>query len=203
MKIRKIEFTNHPIFGDLQLDFTDENGKTLNTIIIAGENGVGKSLLLNTIFEFSNLSLSNEKRDEKRKFEIELSSEEIQALEVGQHSKQYFTTNYKNNIFIILTDFSIVNNWSQIDIRGKTETGFSTPMVGNLFSQSDTNGILRAIFSDVEINFTPKEITTVTSTNIDRTDLRSQRSNTNLATEITQLLIDVQSLDALEFTEWA
>jgi predicted ATP-binding protein involved in virulence len=75
MKIRKIEFTNHPIFDNLKLDFTDKDGKTLNTIIIAGENGVGKSLLLNEIFNFSKLTLSNEKRDEKREFEIEVSDE--------------------------------------------------------------------------------------------------------------------------------
>ncbi len=37
-----------------------------------------------------------------------------------------------------------------------------------------------------------------------RQDLtRRERQNSNLATEITQLLIDVQSLDALELTEWA
>lgn len=203
MKIRKIEFTNHPIFDDLKLDFTDSNGKTINTIIIAGENGVGKSLLLNTIFEFSNLTLANDKRDEKRKFEIELSNEEIQILKLGQHTKQYFTTDYKDNIFFISIDYNVVNNWNQIDIRGKTETGISPTLTGALFSHSDTNNVLRAIFSDVEINFTPKEIKTVTSTNIDSENLKSQRSNSNLATEITQLLIDVQSLDALEFTEWA
>lgn len=203
MKIRKIEFVNHPIFADLKLDFTDKNGKTVNTIIIAGENGVGKSLLINNIFEFSKLNLDGHKRDEKRKFEIELSEEEIQTLRVGQNSKQYFTTNYKDNIFTISIDFNIINNWNQIDIRGINETGNSPTLAGNLFSQTDTNGILKAIFSDVEINFTPEQITTVTSSNIDRTDLRSQKSNSNLATEITQLLIDVQSLDALEFTEWA
>ena len=69
MKIRKIEFTNHPIFGGLTLDFTDATGKIINTIIIAGENGVGKSLLLNTIFEFSNLNLlvKNETKKENLK----------------------------------------------------------------------------------------------------------------------------------------
>jgi predicted ATPase len=203
MKIRKIEFTSHPIFDDLKLDFTDANGKTINTIIIAGENGVGKSLLLNTIFEFSNLTLVNDKRDEKRKLEIELSDEEIQILKIGQHTKQYFTTGYKDNIFFITIDYNVINDWNQIDIRGKTETGISPALTGALFSHSDTNNVLRAIFSDVEINFTPIEITTVTSTNIDSENLKSQRSNSNLATEITQLLIDVQSLDALEFTEWA
>lgn len=203
MKIRKIEFTNHPVFGDLKLDFTDVNGKTLNTIIIAGENGVGKSLLLNIIFDFTNLGIDNTKRDEKRKFEIELSNEEIETLKEGQYSKQYFTSNYKNNIFIISIDYNIIDDWSQIDIRGNTEFSLSPSLAGHLFSQFDTNKILKAIFSDVEINFTPKQINTITSTNIDSENLKSQRSNSNLATEITQLLIDVQSLDALEFTEWA
>jgi predicted ATPase len=203
MKIRKIGFENHPVFGELELDFTDKDGKTINTIIIAGENGVGKSLLLNTIFDFSNLTLSAEKRNEKRFFEIQLSDDEIQILKAGQYSKQYFNIDYQDNIFTLLIDYNIGNEWSQVDIRGKIEGGFSNTIAGHLFIQADTNTILRTIFSDVEINFTPKAINTVTSTNIDRVDIKSQRSNSNLATEITQLLIDVQSLDALEFTEWA
>jgi predicted ATPase len=203
MKIRKITFKDNPFFGDLMLDFTDANGKTINTIIIAGENGVGKSLLLNYIFEFSNLTLTDEKSNEKRTFEIELSNDEIQILRASENVKQYFATDYQDNIFFVTTDYNIIGNWDRIDIRGKTETGISPTLTGSVFSQQDTNKILRAIFSDVEINFSPKEIKTVTSTNIDRTNIPSQRSNSNLATEITQLIIDVQSLDALEFTEWA
>ncbi len=88
MKIRKITFKNHFIFGDLEFDFTDKNGKTINTIIIAGENGVGKSLLLNTIFEFSNLTLSREKRNEIRIFEIQLTDSEIAILQANENFKQ-------------------------------------------------------------------------------------------------------------------
>jgi len=62
MKIRKITFTNHPILSNLTLDFTDRNGKTIDTIILAGENGVGKSVILNAIYSFSNLQLENEKK---------------------------------------------------------------------------------------------------------------------------------------------
>lgn len=203
MKIRKIEFTNHPVFDNLKLNFTDPNGETINTIIIAGENGVGKSLLLNMIFEFSKLTLEKDKRDEKRLFEIELTDEEIQVLKAGQHTKQYFTTNHKENIFVVSIDYNIVNDWNQIDIRTQTAKGLSPSINGALFSHPDTKRVLRAIFSDVEINFTPEAISTVTSKNIDSENLTSQRSNSNLATEITQLLIDIQSLDALEFTEWA
>lgn len=203
MKIRKITFKNNPFYGDLMLDFTDANGKTINTIIIAGENGVGKSLLLNYIFEFSNLTLKSEKHNEKRTFEIELSNDEINTLRASEHVKQYFKTDYKDNILFVTIDYNIIGSWNQIEIRGKMEKGISPTLSGAVFSQQDTNKILRAIFSDVEINFSPEEIRTVTSKNIDRADIRSQRSNSNLATEITQLLIDIQSLDALEFTEWA
>lgn len=201
MKIRKITFQNHELFGDLHLDFTS-NGKTVDTVIIAGENGVGKSYLLNTIYDFTNLTPQPQK-NEKRIFEIELSKTEMEILRNGENSKQYFTSSYNeiNTIFIITIDYNI-KSWKQIDIRIKTRNGMSPTLTGHLFYHADTKNALKAIFSDVEINFTPDEIRTVTSTNIDRDDLHSQKSNSNLATDITQLLIDVQSLDALEFSEW-
>ena len=50
-KIRKVEFLNHPILGNLSLDFCDTNGHAADTAIFAGENGVGKSTILNTLYE--------------------------------------------------------------------------------------------------------------------------------------------------------
>lgn len=46
MKFRKITFKDHPILGSVSFPITDASGKTVDTIIIAGENGCGKSLLL-------------------------------------------------------------------------------------------------------------------------------------------------------------
>ena len=40
-RVRKIKFINHPILNDLEFDFTGKNGKTVDSIIIAGENGTG------------------------------------------------------------------------------------------------------------------------------------------------------------------
>ena len=40
MKIRKIRFENNKILGDIEFDFTDANGKVIDNIIIAGENGL-------------------------------------------------------------------------------------------------------------------------------------------------------------------
>ncbi|HEW97157.1 MAG: hypothetical protein DRR16_05330 [Candidatus Parabeggiatoa sp. nov. 3] len=46
MKIRKIQIKNYKMFNDVTLDFTDSNGETLETIVIAGLNGAGKTSLL-------------------------------------------------------------------------------------------------------------------------------------------------------------
>lgn len=51
MKINKIHLENHPLFGTMDIDFTRPDGKTLDTIVIAGINGTGKTTLLETIFE--------------------------------------------------------------------------------------------------------------------------------------------------------
>jgi predicted ATP-dependent endonuclease of OLD family len=46
MKIRKIHIKNYKMFKDVTIDFTNSNGETLDTIVIAGINGSGKTTLL-------------------------------------------------------------------------------------------------------------------------------------------------------------
>ena len=49
-KIRKVKFIDHPILKNLELDFCGKDGKAVDTVIIAGENGCGKSSVLNTLY---------------------------------------------------------------------------------------------------------------------------------------------------------
>ena len=53
MKIAGIRIKNDIVLGDIEFDFTLD-GKIINTIILAGENGVGKTRLLEIIYDFTN-----------------------------------------------------------------------------------------------------------------------------------------------------
>ncbi|MGD9555016.1 MAG: AAA family ATPase [Arcobacteraceae bacterium] len=56
MKIKKIKWNNHPILGDLELDFMNNiTGKPYDNIIFAGENGTGKTTILESLSIFLNL----------------------------------------------------------------------------------------------------------------------------------------------------
>ena len=51
MKIKKLHFADHPFFGTTDMDFTDRKGRPLNTVVLAGINGSGKTTILNHIRE--------------------------------------------------------------------------------------------------------------------------------------------------------
>ena len=50
MLIESIKISSHPGIGDLQLYFGDDNGKIFRTVVLAGANGTGKTVVLEAIF---------------------------------------------------------------------------------------------------------------------------------------------------------
>lgn len=51
MKVKNIHFKNHKILKNLEIDFTN-NGEVLDTVVIAGINGSGKTNLLKYIYDY-------------------------------------------------------------------------------------------------------------------------------------------------------
>lgn len=60
MKIKSIQFDNHKILGNLYVNFCNSSGIPADTILIAGENGTGKSTLLNEIYKIVTYSVNSE-----------------------------------------------------------------------------------------------------------------------------------------------
>lgn len=165
-KIRKVKFDDHPILKNLELDFCGRDEKALDTIIFAGENGTGKSTVLNALYEVAS-------HDVKYPMTVEFESEE-KIFEI----RYYFNELPGGSTYIYADDHKGMNvSLLMPDIK------YRYPFSG--------------IFSDVDINFHAKDISTVTSLTLDSTN-DSRRSTGNLPTQINQLLIDIQSTDDSE-----
>lgn len=190
MKFRKIRFENHPILGNCNFDFTDKDGNTVDTIIIAGENGCGKTVLLNELFAYSPNHLINDKIG-KIESEIEFNRLEFELL--NEKVVDIFPDGLPTNIIKIVQDYNIKHDWEQIKIYINDRS-----FLGYQFSLEE---LYKKIYSDVEINFTPRHISHVTSANIDQIN-NILRSSPNLSTEITQLLIDIKTLDDGDLSDW-
>ena len=53
MKIRKVKWVNHPVLGNLELDFVNPlTNHPFSTIVFVGENGSGKTTTLETLNTF-------------------------------------------------------------------------------------------------------------------------------------------------------
>lgn len=164
-KLRKITFKGHPVLGNLTLDFCDENGKAVDTVIFAGENGSGKSTILNCLYQISSSTVN---------FcaEIEMENDTgIRNMLYFQHQNGGYY--FRENVVGVIRDIPVAAS-------NRVDYFKVNPIYG--------------IFSDVDINFHTGEITAVTSENIDMKK-NSRRSDLNLTKQINQLLIDVQALD--------
>ena len=198
MKFRKISFENHPILGNMSFDFTDKDGRTVDAIIIAGENGCGKSVLLNELYQYNPANIDN--KEGIIITEIELSQYEKETINGSQNFKRHALPLIAENIITINQDFSI-RNWEQCKVQYHCVEDREITTNGSILILN--NDILfKPIFSDVEINFTPNNIKTVTSSNIDEKINSAIKSSNNIATEITQLLIDIDSSDNSDLAVW-
>lgn len=166
IRVRKIKLSNHPVLGNLELDFTDSSNQAVDTVIIAGNNGIGKSSLVELLYQIVT-----------RKYHDMPCYVDSIEVEVNGDIKAY--------------KFYVENINEQDFLYVKDGLGFEAWIGSDKFAEAFPTS---AIFSDVDINFQSKQITNVTSRNIDESDV-SRRSSSDLPTEINQLIIDIQALD--------
>lgn len=197
MKFRKISFKKHPVLGDVSFDFTDAQGRTVDTIIIAGENGCGKSLLLSFLNSY-NPTTTAKQLGYSLRVEVEFSDDDIKFLNENKDFVNILGQRFSGNIVTFVHDTVFKDDNPRVEFVNKNGTKDSE--YSFLFFRVPS--LFKTIFSDVEINFSPGRIQHTTSTNLDYEIQGSVRSSQNLATEIKQLLVDINELDNDELGKW-
>jgi predicted ATPase len=193
MKLKSVEFVDCPIFGSVLFDFTDEHGRAVDTILIAGENGSGKTMLLETILNHR-IPITDAATQQHLIFRYELIRAEG-ALIVGPtisaelDDVETFVVNIKNQSNGSQTGQSVT-----VTIEGE-KSFFGS---GGIF-----NAHRSVFYLPAEINFKSSPITTVTNQDIDAGVTVDYNRNDSLATLLSQVLVNIEALDAIDFAKWA
>ncbi len=207
MKIKYLYFKEHPILGEIYFDFTDSNEKTLDSIIFAGENGSGKTVLLEGLFQLAT-NIFNYKEDLGKIYKIyvefsEFESERIKSkpenLNPYFHSFLNEDSDYRDIIFKI----NYYDKKHPIKLFLIKRDGCQVLYSANEVHPDVISSLFKALYSNVEINFISKSITSVTSKSLDTFVSGGLKTPTNLATEITQLLVDIRAQDNEDLANWA
>lgn len=201
MKIKKVKIKNNIVLGDMSILFTDENMKVKDIIILAGENGCGKTTLLEIIYNFISGQCVNgeDTRDEINEITVEFSDDEIEKLKRSNSLNRYFNKlEGKEVTFIMDYNFKFGRGFK---INYKSKNNETIEFKCCIINNSDMNDIMKVVYSTVEINFNSDSIKTVTSKELDA-DIRSLKQNTKLGTEISQLLVDIKALDDADLSDW-
>ena len=168
IKIKSIQFKKYPVLGDLCLDFCDNNGNPADTIIIAGENGRGKTIILEEIDKIMKYKMVQHDTD----CEVELN--------ILDNNGENFKYNYHHE-----TDKFFPYNLS-VSINGKESVSQQ--------NIQEYDNKFRIIYSNVNINFSPNlKIQTIQSNgeNVKNNDYL----NENMGKNIKQFLINTDNYD--------
>ena len=191
IKIKKIKIENNPILWNLDLDFTKDDGSIYDTILFVGENGSGKSTLMDILYQFTTFENLEIAENERREIVIELSESNDGNIQNGVYK-----------ISFDLKDWNNVWGWNYYMshyIVKYQENDYSRHVLADYSHQYEN--FIKAIFSDVSINFSAK-VTNTTDKKIDTEILTSIKSSENIAQDITQTLVDIKVADNADLYDW-
>lgn len=171
--ITRIKWKKHHILGNLELNFTDKTGKVYNTIILAGENGTGKTTILNTIGDFLNIgSIAPfefiQYKIKEKEFKI-FYDDDIKSVELGFHKRTSIQSH---------TTKKIITSKGQMDEIEQDEDDIRHYGVS---------------YSAARTGFKLDQVSMVTTSQIDNNRYNIEEDND--FTNVKQLLVDLSSQD--------
>jgi predicted ATPase len=178
MKINKIKWKDHPILGNLELDFSNSSTSSpFETVLFAGENGTGKTTILETLSTFLN----------RKSFEY---FEYIEYIISGKTYKATPTNHPSVKDFYTLID----------------DTGQATPINSNYNNNPqliETNALdirhYGCVFSKARADYKTQKITSTTTKALDTEKYDIDEADD--FTSLKQLIVDVQNQDTSDYAE--
>lgn len=178
--ITEVKWLNHPILGNLSLNFKKANGCPYNNIILAGENGTGKTTILETLMTFLNGG----------------SFEPFEFIRyIANNNEIQITTRVEKEVVRLGYHIRHNNN------TGTTEK-VSSGKNNNFERIKDDLFDLRhygCAYSKARSGFNTKKVTSVTTQQLDN-ELYVDDSKDDF-TDIKQLLVDIDSQDNSDWME--
>ncbi|MGA4658796.1 AAA family ATPase [Proteus terrae] len=182
MQLRKIKWKDHPIIGDLSLDFVNSaNNKPYSTILLAGENGTGKSTILETISSFLNYG----------KYEyFDLIEYSIDDVIYRTTSPVYSNFDAKNKTFFDIIDEN--NNITKI----RHDRIYNTSEIDKEINDLRYYG---CVYSKARSDYKTRSINSTMTTELDKNkhDIDQEEDFTSLK----QLIVDVENQDYYSYSQ--
>jgi energy-coupling factor transporter ATP-binding protein EcfA2 len=194
MLIKTITLRGDPVLGNLELDFCDGTGTPFSTVVFAGGNACGKTMLLERIHKIF------EWRPEPE-VEIEilaaLDANNIEQIRRANpsliHPFELMKVQYRRH-------FRANRDWRFEFLNSKGTK--STTLDYGLVSSRSGKSLFRSFFTEANVSFNADRISGITSLELDQPQELSARSGSDLAQEITQLLVDVRAADSEDLSQW-
>ena len=180
MKIRKVKWANHPILGNLELDFVNPvTNKPYSTIVLAGENGTGKTTILETLNTFLSIG----------------SFEPFDGIEYEVEDKRYILTpsNIPGSLKTFFTRYDVENDTSE-NIHSDRNNNSSSIQSDNKDPRS-----YGSVFSRPRADYKTNKIESVKTNELDNNKYDSD--NDDNFTSLKQLIVDVQNQDNEQYRD--
>ena len=196
MFIKRIEFKNNSILWGLKLDFTLDNWEPAETIILWWENWTWKTTILEAIFSLWNYYSMWLVENEERIFELQLNERELNICQ----SHDFLNGMNQDSHMTLFVKFSQNPEYTNVETSELTPDSFCE--ANFKWNRSWVRNLFYSIYSDVWVNYHSGSIGQVTAKDVDQHISVNYKSSPNLSQEIKQLLVDINTQDALDFSTY-
>ena len=177
--ITKIKWNNHKILGNLELNLTNSAGKPYKTIVFAGENGTGKTTILKTLSTFLNYGSFIPFNYIQYLYNSEL----IELRRTSTHNE------------VVSDHDANYGHVYKFYVASKTQTRTYSNKENSDPDDLRKNG---CVYTKARSGFNTNPIESVRTSKLD--SVKYDVDSNDDFTPIKQLLVDIDSQDALEWT---